>query len=387
MEDGVSLHHENIEEILKKFCKQHLVFDHKESFPVEELIKNFCEDQSLSSTLAANNNSNKQAEKTGLALIEAVEGSEEESSKLLRRKTPFLTAFINHKLVTQSDETVYQESVSCSELKKFDSSVSNSPKDDVVTQHTSLNVDQPSKQMINSNYSSTEKMKRLTCNNPHLLALGELEFKKVFLILSCCGKDNKLEDLISVDEIRRMKSLQMGHFETRLRKFFGDNEYMKQTDRTKNLDWDSEKTFVYHCHVDYDGSYTFKVCNSSITYKLVFIFLCSFVFYQLPSKSQKVFKLENMFLLFILASGFASYTCDFVNVQGPYLQKETTHLQRVLGDNNVLLVKFAGNEGDRNCSSSPVYRRIGKEGILVGLRRFQFFGTHTDQCWQQKQKE
>ncbi|KAI3982923.1 hypothetical protein MKX01_010406, partial [Papaver californicum] len=50
-----------------------------------------------------------------------------------------------------------------------------------------LNVDQPSRKMFNSNYSSTEKMKRLTCNNPHLLALSELEFKKVFLILSCCG--------------------------------------------------------------------------------------------------------------------------------------------------------------------------------------------------------
>ncbi|KAI3943121.1 hypothetical protein MKW92_035353 [Papaver armeniacum] len=325
-------HRENVEEILKKFCKLHLVFD--QSFPVEELIKSFCKDQSLSL------NDNKQAGKTGLALIEEV-AEEEESSKLLRRKNPTLTASINHKLVTQSDESVNQESVDCSELKKFDSSVSNSPRDDSVTQRMRLedpekeknkrmmNVDQPSNQMINSEYSSTEKTKRLTCDDPHLLALGELEFKKMFLILSCCGKEYKLEDFISLDEIRRMKNLQMGHFETRFRTILGDNQYVKQTDRTKNLDWDSEKTFVYHCYVEPDGSYTFK---------------------------------------------------------GPYLQRDTTHLHRVLGDDNVLLVKFSGNEGDRDCSSSPVYRRIGKEGILVGLRRFQFF-VFKDGGKEQKKKQ
>lgn len=64
----------------------------------------------------------------------------------------------------------------------------------------------------------------------------------------------------------------------------------------------------------------------------------------------------------------------FFYVQGPYLQKETTHMHRVLGEDNILLVKFAEKEGDRNSSSNPVYHRIGKEGILVGLRRFQFFG-------------
>lgn len=47
----------------------------------------------------------------------------------------------------------------------------------------------------------------------------------------------------------------------------------------QNLDWDSEKTFVYHCHIDPDGSYTFKVCYSSKAYKLEFIFKCSLVFY------------------------------------------------------------------------------------------------------------
>ncbi|RZC50208.1 hypothetical protein C5167_018633 [Papaver somniferum] len=192
-----------------------------------------------------------------------------------------------------------------------------------------LNVDQPSNQMINLEYSSTEKMKRLTFNDPHLLGLGELEFKKMFLILSCCGKEYKLEDFISVDEILRMKSLQMDHFETRLRNILGDNQYVKQTDRTKNLDWDSEKPFVCHCHVEPDGSYTFK---------------------------------------------------------GPYLQRDTTHLHRVLGDDNVLLVKFSGNEGDRDCSSSPVYHRIGKEGILVGLRRFQFF-VFKDGGKEQKKKQ
>ncbi|RZC45455.1 hypothetical protein C5167_038406, partial [Papaver somniferum] len=50
---------------------------------------------------------------------------------------------------------------------------------------------------------------------------------------SICCREYKLEDFISVDEIRRMKSLQMGHFETRRRTILGDNEYVKQTDRTK----------------------------------------------------------------------------------------------------------------------------------------------------------
>ncbi|KAI3876022.1 hypothetical protein MKX03_026258, partial [Papaver bracteatum] len=50
---------------------------------------------------------------------------------------------------------------------------------------------------------------------------------------SFCCKEYKLEDFISVYEIRRMKSLQMGHFETRRRKILGDNEYVKQTYITK----------------------------------------------------------------------------------------------------------------------------------------------------------
>lgn len=69
-----------------------------------------------------------------------------------------------------------------------------------------------------------------------------------------------------------------------------------------------------------------------------------------------------------------------VHVQGPYLQLQRTHLQRILGDDNVLLVKFtdemSGEKGSY-CSfqiSNSVYHKVAEEGIFVGLRWYQFFG-------------
>lgn len=53
--------------------------------------------------------------------------------------------------------------------------------------------------------------------------------------------------------------------------------------------------------------------------------------------------------------------------QGPYLNTTRTHLQRTLGDDNVLIVKFV--EQGRYCTD-----RIFEEGIIVGLRRYRFFG-------------
>ena len=68
-----------------------------------------------------------------------------------------------------------------------------------------------------------------------------------------------------------------------------------------------------------------------------------------------------------------------IQIQGPYLNKTRTHLQRVLGDENVLRVKFAEDETDkslRNCStdSNVFYNKIAREGIFVGLRQYHFFG-------------
>ncbi|XP_031256497.1 probable RNA-dependent RNA polymerase 5 [Pistacia vera] len=148
---------------------------------------------------------------------------------------------------------------------------------------------------------------------PQYVALGELEFRKAFLILSYIGK-KKLEDAMTADKILELKDLSMVRFELELWKAFGND--MDQKDRlpiSYSCVWDSGKTHIYHCHVSPDGSYTFK---------------------------------------------------------GPYLNQTKTHLQRELGDDNVLMVKF---EEDSSTSHYDVYRKIGREGILVGLRRYRFF--------------
>lgn len=57
-------------------------------------------------------------------------------------------------------------------------------------------------------------------------------------------------------------------------------------------------------------------------------------------------------------------------MQGPYLNSSRTHLQRSLGDDNVLTVKFLENE------DYPAGKII-EEGLIVGLRRYRFFGDYS----------
>lgn len=57
-------------------------------------------------------------------------------------------------------------------------------------------------------------------------------------------------------------------------------------------------------------------------------------------------------------------------IQGPFLVKTRTHLHNVLGDDNVLMVKFADTDDRYNAG----YDKIAKNGILVGLRLYCFFG-------------
>lgn len=157
--------------------------------------------------------------------------------------------------------------------------------------------------------------------SPQLVALGELEFRKAFLVLSYIGR-HKLEDVISDDEIRKLKDLEMGEFESELWKVLSPKCSSKDIDRRKHVDWHSGKTHFYHCHVDAEGS------------------------------------------------------CIF---QGPYLNKTRTHLQRVLGDENVMLVKFAEGEGPGSTSTTHPnnlnfnYQMIQKHGIPVAMRLFRFF--------------
>ncbi|TXG61454.1 hypothetical protein EZV62_012817 [Acer yangbiense] len=153
---------------------------------------------------------------------------------------------------------------------------------------------------------------------PQYVALGKLDFRKAFVILSYIGKKS-LEEVTTADEIQRLKDLRMDQFEEEVWKAFGE-KYIEPEDRQKLLDWDSGKTLIYHCHVFPDGSYTFK---------------------------------------------------------GPYLTHTKTHLQRELGDDNVLMVKFAGEVTGRRSfgitSDYAKYSKIAREGILVGLRRYHFF--------------
>ncbi|KAL3535694.1 hypothetical protein ACH5RR_004155 [Cinchona calisaya] len=136
-----------------------------------------------------------------------------------------------------------------------------------------------------------------------------LKYQKLFLIYSYIGRRN-LEDVVSnedADKILEMKDLPMCDFESHIWNAYG-KQYAPD-DRRQSTEWDSGKTHLYYCSVYQDGTYSFK---------------------------------------------------------GPYFESATTHLQRTLGDDRVLIVKFVE---DGRCSID----RIFKEGILVGLRRYHFF--------------
>ncbi|XP_039018521.1 probable RNA-dependent RNA polymerase 5 [Hibiscus syriacus] len=149
--------------------------------------------------------------------------------------------------------------------------------------------------------------------SPQLVALGELEFRKAFLILSYIGQ-NRLEEVIPADKIRSYKNLAMDEFERKVWDSLG--KHYAAIDRVKSLEWESGKTYEYHCHVNENGSYRFK---------------------------------------------------------GPYFEKTRSHLQRVIGDDNVLSVKFERDGKSSVDSGSDEFKKVAKEGILVGLRRYRFF--------------
>ncbi|GLT98518.1 hypothetical protein SLE2022_160200 [Rubroshorea leprosula] len=154
--------------------------------------------------------------------------------------------------------------------------------------------------------------------SPQMIALGELEFRKAFLILNYIGSKKLEEAIPSADWIRNLKGLAMEEFESEVWKRLGQS--VNGSQQCKHLNWDCARTNLYHCHVSLDGNLRFM---------------------------------------------------------GPYLDKTRTHLQRVLGDDNVLTVKFAKDGYDwRSFPRShypPAYIKILKEGIPVGLRRYHFF--------------
>ncbi|KAK7272726.1 hypothetical protein RJT34_29523 [Clitoria ternatea] len=154
----------------------------------------------------------------------------------------------------------------------------------------------------------------------HLHALGQLEFRKAFLLLSYIGRQS-LENVVSAEYIRHLKDMPMIEFERRIWVDVGKNYIQFESDRQVNLDWDSGKAHVYHCLVSSEGS---------------------------------------------------------LRLKGPVLQTARNHLQRSIGDDNVLQVKFSVNEDGDGTNMSihkayNLYGKFGKEGICVGLRLYRFF--------------
>nr|XP_018461405.1 PREDICTED: probable RNA-dependent RNA polymerase 5 isoform X1 [Raphanus sativus] len=147
---------------------------------------------------------------------------------------------------------------------------------------------------------------------PELLALGELEFRKAFMLLSYIPGQS-LSQVITADEIRQWKNLPMVEYEVAVWNRLGWR-YCSSKDRRVPLEWDSGNTHYYQCLVSPDGSYRLK---------------------------------------------------------GPLVESTGTHLHKVLGDDNVLTVKFADVPGHELYYST--YREFAKNGIMIGLRRYQFF--------------
>ncbi|KAH9800955.1 putative RNA-dependent RNA polymerase 3 [Citrus sinensis] len=135
--------------------------------------------------------------------------------------------------------------------------------------------------------SSISHAMRHRASIPQYVALGELEFRKAFLILSYIG-ENSLEEVITADEIRGMRDLQMARFESEVWEKLG----------RKNISQEDRR-------------------------------------------------------------------------MGPYLNQTRTHLQRELGDDNILLVKFDEELGGHRSSNSwndsySKYNEIAREVFKDG---------------------
>ncbi|XP_044347912.1 probable RNA-dependent RNA polymerase 3 [Triticum aestivum] len=191
----------------------------------------------------------------------------------------------------------------------------------------------PADPLVNANTSKATANLHMT-----MMALGELEFDKVFLIYVYLGR-NKTEDVCELreDYIRSLPSLSMKDSEPEIWHRFG-HKFVAESDRRKNLDWgDSSKARVYHCCLEIaDGS-------------VVTIF------------------------------------------KGPYLETSRNKLQKVVGDDNILVVKFSDIPGQRNFGNDvgayySVYHKVAEDGISLGLRRYRYL-IHKDGGKEGKLKE
>ncbi|XP_057247143.1 probable RNA-dependent RNA polymerase 3 isoform X2 [Beta vulgaris subsp. vulgaris] len=157
------------------------------------------------------------------------------------------------------------------------------------------------------------------------LALEKLGFRRAFLVMSYIG-GRKLENVASVRDIKSLivesEKLTMGSFENLAWERYGDR-YCLRKDRIKYRRWDSSgQYYMYHCHVHLDGSYCFK---------------------------------------------------------GPFLNNRTSLLQKILKEENVLIVKFVDevNEKSKLTKSSrasfAAIEKVAREGIYFGQNCYRFF--------------
>nr|GEX16267.1 probable RNA-dependent RNA polymerase 5 [Tanacetum cinerariifolium] len=131
----------------------------------------------------------------------------------------------------------------------------------------------------------------------------------------------KLEDVVSVQDaidIRSMKTATMLDFEAKIWAKYG-RANCEPSDRAMHLDWDSGKTYLYHCYVSIDGTYRFK---------------------------------------------------------GPFLNTRRTHLQRELGNDNVLIVQFTDDldpDMPFDQQSWIAARQTISDGISIGVHHYSLF--------------
>jgi len=107
----------------------------------------------------------------------------------------------------------------------------------------------------------------------------------------------------------------MVHFESGIWNTIG-RKYIKNSDRAKNLDSDPGTARVYHCNVEIKGD------------------------------------------------------CAVTVFKGPYVETKRTHLAKVVGDDNVLVVKFVGESSK---DDFVPHFKIAEDGIFLGLRRYRYF--------------
>nr|GEZ70216.1 probable RNA-dependent RNA polymerase 5 [Tanacetum cinerariifolium] len=152
------------------------------------------------------------------------------------------------------------------------------------------------------------------------LLFVELEFRKMFLVYSYVGR-RKLEDVVYVQDaidIISMKSKSMFDFEANIWAKYGRGN-CEPGDRAMHFDWESGKTYLYYCYVSIDGTYRFK---------------------------------------------------------GLFLNKRRTHLQRELGDDNVLIMQFADvldPDMPFDQQSWIAAHRTISDGISISVRHYSVF--------------